>query len=275
MIGSGALTRGLVTLLASVVLHAGAAALLEQLPAREAPAPAVRVEVRLVEAPPPPKVLPPPPPPPPPKEAAIPEVEPEVLEKVPDPVVPVRKPKRRVRPVKDAKPSPKPVDTKRPSAPTERPDPNANDDAEPVFGIDMNSTSANGAGPAVRIGNTLQGGRRTGPTKPGKTKALRGSPPVAVDEVTRMPLPMGRCSGRYTAAAREKGVEGTVELELVVGADGRGRDIRVIKGIGFGLDQAAIAALKRCRFKPGLRKGEKVAVRIRSFKIRFYLNDES
>ena len=185
------------------------------------------------------------------------------------------KPKRHVRPVKNAKPSPRPVATDRPSAPTERPNPNATDDAEPVFGVDMNSTSAQGAGAAVRTGNTLQGGRRTGPATPGPAKALRGSAPVAVDEVTRMPLPIGRCSGRYTAAARERGVEGTVELELVVGPDGHSRDIRVLRGLGHGLDQAAIAALQRCRFKPGLRRGEAVAVRIRSFKIRFYLDDDS
>ena len=63
-------------------------------------------------------------------------------------------------------------------------------------------------------------------------------------------------------------------LDLVVGADGRVREVRVVSGLGHGLTEAAIAAAKACRFSPG-EKGElAVPVRIREFKIRFVLQSD-
>ncbi len=88
-----------------------------------------------------------------------------------------------------------------------------------------------------------------------------------------MPTMQGECRGKYTDEARDAGIEGTVMLDLVVGEDGKARDIKVVKGLGHGLDEAAIAALARCRFKPGLRNGQAVAVQLRAFKVRFFIND--
>jgi len=65
-----------------------------------------------------------------------------------------------------------------------------------------------------------------------------------------------------------------VVLDLVVGADGRAREIHVVQGLGHGLSEAAVAALVGCRFKPGVREGKPVAVRVRGFKIRLVLADE-
>ena len=58
----------------------------------------------------------------------------------------------------------------------------------------------------------------------------------------------------------------------VVGADGRATNIKVVSGLGHGLNEAAVAALKACRFTPGERSGVPVPVRIREFKIRFFLD---
>jgi protein TonB len=97
--------------------------------------------------------------------------------------------------------------------------------------------------------------------------------PVAAYEVTKMPLPQGRCSGKYTEEARGAAVEGTVVLDLIVDEQGRARDIKVTQGLGHGLTQAAIAALGDCRFAPGEKDGRPVPVRVRGFKIRFVMND--
>jgi TonB family protein len=86
-----------------------------------------------------------------------------------------------------------------------------------------------------------------------------------------MPLPRGRCSGTYTEAAREAGIEGAVVLDLVVDEHGRARDITVVEGLPHGLTEAAIAALRACQFDPGERSGAAVPVRVRGFKIRFLL----
>ena len=88
-----------------------------------------------------------------------------------------------------------------------------------------------------------------------------------------MPLPQGRCFGKYTDEAREAGVEGTVVLDLIVGDDGRVRDVKVVEGLDHGLTQSAIAALRDCRFSPGEKDGTPVPVKIRGFKIHFVLQD--
>ena len=54
----------------------------------------------------------------------------------------------------------------------------------------------------------------------------------------------------YTALAREKKVEGTVLLQIVITPEGRATDIRIVKRLGFGLDEMAIAAVQNWRFEP-------------------------
>jgi TonB family protein len=157
--------------------------------------------------------------------------------------------------------------------PTERPA--TTDDATnvPVFGISMESTSAAGNGPVMRVGNTLQTKPRDheGAVAPSGVKPLAA--PVQAYEVTKMPLPKGDCSGQYTEEARAAGLEGIVILDLVVDEQGRARDIKVVQGLGSGLTEAAKRALQGCTFTPGERDGKLVPVRVRSFKIRFRLRE--
>jgi TonB family protein len=51
-------------------------------------------------------------------------------------------------------------------------------------------------------------------------------------------------------------------LWLVVGADGKPREIRVQRTLGLGLDEKAIEAVKTWRFEPALKDGKPVAVQI-------------
>jgi periplasmic protein TonB len=57
-------------------------------------------------------------------------------------------------------------------------------------------------------------------------------------------------------------VQGVVLLLLVVGKDGRPYDIRVGESLGMGLDEKAIAAVGRWRFKPATLNGQPVATQI-------------
>ena len=43
---------------------------------------------------------------------------------------------------------------------------------------------------------------------------------------------------------------GTVLVQALVGADGRAREVHVVKGLGLGLDEKAIEAVKSWRFRP-------------------------
>ena len=53
---------------------------------------------------------------------------------------------------------------------------------------------------------------------------------------------------------------GTVLIYLEVGPDGLPRHVRVKRGIGLGLDQNAVAAVRQWRFKPGIKDGAPVTV---------------
>jgi protein TonB len=54
----------------------------------------------------------------------------------------------------------------------------------------------------------------------------------------------------YTDAARESKLQGTVTLQVLVGTDGRAQRIQLVKGIGMGLDEHALEAVKRWKFVP-------------------------
>src|SRR5262249_35592586 len=60
----------------------------------------------------------------------------------------------------------------------------------------------------------------------------------------------------YTRAAREKKVEGTVTIEGAFDMNGCMKVVRIIKSIGFGLDENALAAVRSWRFSPAKRNGE-------------------
>jgi protein TonB len=52
----------------------------------------------------------------------------------------------------------------------------------------------------------------------------------------------------YTDEARHGKVQGSVTLAVLVGADGRAQDVRIVKGIGFGLDDRAVEAVLGWKF---------------------------
>ena len=54
----------------------------------------------------------------------------------------------------------------------------------------------------------------------------------------------------YTDEARQAKVQGTVTLRVQVGPDGRASDIRVIRGVGFGLDERAVRTVHGWKFNP-------------------------
>jgi TonB family protein len=87
---------------------------------------------------------------------------------------------------------------------------------------------------------------------------------VAVDE---MPEPFGgieaiKSKVNYPAAAKQKGISGTVFVLAFVDENGVVRKTLLTKGIGFGCDEAAMNAVFRTRFKAGRQNGRPVKVQI-------------
>jgi protein TonB len=66
----------------------------------------------------------------------------------------------------------------------------------------------------------------------------------------------------YTEEARNAKTQGTCILWLIVDDQGRPRDIRVVRGLGMGLDAKAIEAVKQWKFQPALKDGRPVNVQI-------------
>jgi periplasmic protein TonB len=66
----------------------------------------------------------------------------------------------------------------------------------------------------------------------------------------------------YSDEARQAKYQGTVMLWVVVGTDGRPREIRVQRSLGMGLDEKAVAAVRGWKFRPGMKDGVPVAVQV-------------
>lgn len=62
----------------------------------------------------------------------------------------------------------------------------------------------------------------------------------------------------YSEEARKLKIEGMVVLEMCFGADGHGRVLRVVRGLGHGLDENAIRAAMGIRFRPAVHRGRPI-----------------
>ena len=76
------------------------------------------------------------------------------------------------------------------------------------------------------------------------------------------PQPVSTPDPEYTEQARVAKTQGTCILWLIVDDQGHPRDIRVVRGLGFGLDAKAIEAVKQWRFQPSMKDGRPVSVQI-------------
>ncbi len=74
------------------------------------------------------------------------------------------------------------------------------------------------------------------------------------------PILVLKVEPEYSDEARRAKLSGTVLLSIVVDANGMPRDIHVVRALGLGLDEKAIEAVQRWRFRPGMRHGKVVAV---------------
>ena len=77
----------------------------------------------------------------------------------------------------------------------------------------------------------------------------------------------------YTDEGRRQGIEGKVTLEAEFDAQGNFRVLRVVKGLGYGLDENALTALKKWRFTPAYRDGQRVRV-VMQIDVNFSLFDD-
>ena len=93
-------------------------------------------------------------------------------------------------------------------------------------------------------------------------RKLRKIPGTPCGWIAGRPQPGLRSSPnriRFTPEeARNLKVEGEVLLEVMFSANGQLHVSRVVRGLGHGLDEAAIAAANKMRFKPATHNGQAV-----------------
>jgi protein TonB len=86
-----------------------------------------------------------------------------------------------------------------------------------------------------------------------------GGPARSVDVVARL---VRGLPPQYPDAARADGIEGDVLLEIVVGVSGAVESARIVRGVGHGLDQAALRSVHQFRFAPAIKGSRPVRVRM-------------
>ncbi|HEX2453315.1 MAG TPA: TonB family protein [Vicinamibacterales bacterium] len=173
--------------------------------------------------------------PPPPPVATERPVEPPPPERKPDPVPPV------VAPVVSVPADP--VD--KPGVANEQP-PSESRGSGSGGGTGSGQGTGMGEGTGTGIGPGSGGGTGGGPYRPGSGI----TPPGLLREI----------KPDYTEEARRRNLAGDVVLEIIVRADGSVGEVRLLQGLGAGLDQRAIDAVKQWRFSPARRYGTPVDV---------------
>jgi len=72
------------------------------------------------------------------------------------------------------------------------------------------------------------------------------------------PVVLHRVDPEFSEEARKAKYQGTVVLTIEIGPDGKPHAIRIVSGLGLGLDEKAIEAVSQWRFKPATRNGRPV-----------------
>jgi TonB family protein len=103
-------------------------------------------------------------------------------------------------------------------------------------------------------GSVQSGGFQNASTEVAAPKPKQADTGSPVQEVVILEKP----KPQYTDEARKLRIEGDVLVQVVFPASGPVQVIRVTKGLGHGLDEAAIHAAQQIRFKPALQDGKPV-----------------
>jgi TonB family protein len=118
----------------------------------------------------------------------------------------------------------------------------------PGFGGGIGTGSGGGVGPG-----------RGGGYGPGEGGGIGGGV-YRIGGGVSAPVILYKVEPEYSEEARKAKYQGTVVLSIVIDEQGRPRDIKVIRPLGMGLDEKAIEAVSKWRFRPGYKDGKPVAV---------------
>ena len=121
---------------------------------------------------------------------------------------------------------------------------------------------SNGPGSGGGIGSGSGGGVGSGSGGgfgPGSGGGMGGGA-YRIGGGVSQPIPIFKPEPEYSEEARKAKFQGTVMLAIVVDTDGKAKNIRVVRPLGMGLDEKAVEAVGKWRFKPGQKDGHPVPV---------------
>jgi periplasmic protein TonB len=118
--------------------------------------------------------------------------------------------------------------------------------------------SANGFG--FGLGGGVGSGHGTG-QGPGSDRGYGGGV-MSVGGGVSAPEVIHSVQPQFTAEARSQNYQGVVAVQLIVDSQGFPQDVRVVRHLGMGLDEEAIAAVKQYRFRPAAYEGRSVSVQM-------------
>ena len=120
----------------------------------------------------------------------------------------------------------------------------------PNVGVSMGNGNGNGLG----SGN----GNGLGPGSGGNT----GGGVRQVGGGVSAPTLVYKVEAEFSEEARKAKVSGNVVVGLVVDEKGNATRVHVVRGLGMGLDEKAIEAVRQFRFKPAMENGKPVKVEV-------------
>ncbi len=211
------------------------------------------VEMVIIARPPPPPPVEEPPPPPPPPEEKLPPPPAKIVEKTP------------VKPAKIVKAPPPPTEA---TPPPPAPGPEVDDAPAEAYHFEMPASAQGGGTMPVPQGAGPRGSARG---VPGGKGGGAGGPPdsggtgprvASIASVKQQPIVDGdfdrvALGKDYPAEAKRLGIQGQVQVRLLVDDKGRVVQTRLHKGLGYGLDERAIALGKTIKFRPAVDSDDK------------------
>jgi len=145
------------------------------------------------------------------------------------------------------------------------------------FGIDKSLVDTSGkssVGFAVPIGETMIGDPKL---KKGNTDtfikpAERTDVAANIEAISSMPKVLKEIKPRYPDEARRLGIEGSVVLLLEIDEDGNVVSAKIVKKMGYGMDEEAMKAAYQLKFKPAYAGKTPVRAKIK-YTFTFILED--
>ncbi|HSE23732.1 MAG TPA: energy transducer TonB [Pyrinomonadaceae bacterium] len=101
-------------------------------------------------------------------------------------------------------------------------------------------------------------------TEPANTQTFEVAPDdeAAEQNGLRLPRPFTRYRPEYTEAAATAEVEATIDLLVDIKSDGEVAQVQVARWAGFGLEESAIATVRKLHFFPAQRDGKAIPLRV-------------